>query len=344
MTRQLLRSPALTVAVLASMTGVWACKDSGGPDEPTPVPTTVTLSKTAVSLDAIGATDQLSATVRDQNGNTMSTASVSWASNDQAVATVSASGLVAAVANGTAQVTATSGSANGSATVTVAQVPAQVQKAAGDAQTGTVGQALTDLLYARVNDRLGNAISGVTVNFAVSANGGVVSPTSGATGADGRVGTEWTLGTLSGSHSVTATPATGSGSADFTATADPEAAAAISEVSGSGQTGLINTALANPLVVAVVDQFDNGVPGVGVTFSTSDGLVSPTNTTTDASGQAQATWTLGSTIGAQTAQASSPGLTGDPVTFTATGTDLSITTITPDTIVEGASATITGTG
>ena len=69
----------------------------------------------------MGATEQLTAEVRDQNGNAMAGAAVSWASNAAAVATVSNSGLATAAGNGTATITATAGSASGSATVTVAQ-------------------------------------------------------------------------------------------------------------------------------------------------------------------------------------------------------------------------------
>ena len=73
--------------------GQTACSDKGGTTPPTPVPTTVTLSKTSVSLAAIGATEQLTASVKDQNGSPM-TATVTWASNNEAVATVSGTGLV----------------------------------------------------------------------------------------------------------------------------------------------------------------------------------------------------------------------------------------------------------
>jgi hypothetical protein len=55
-----------------------------------------------------GNTLQLTATVRDGNGNVLDGRAVTWASSAPAVATVSLSGLVTAVASGTALVTATS--------------------------------------------------------------------------------------------------------------------------------------------------------------------------------------------------------------------------------------------
>ena len=85
---------------------------------PTPVATSITLSATSLSFSSVGATQQLTATVKDQNGTTMSGASVSWAVTG-AAATVSSAGLVTAVAVGTATITATSGSASATASVTV---------------------------------------------------------------------------------------------------------------------------------------------------------------------------------------------------------------------------------
>ncbi len=93
---------------------------------PAPVPTTITISPTSATLQSLGETVRLAATVQDQNGQTMSGATVAWASGDPSVATVDPSGLVTAVANGTASVTATAGSASASAAVTVDQVLAAV--------------------------------------------------------------------------------------------------------------------------------------------------------------------------------------------------------------------------
>ena len=107
---------ATAVSVLSLSLGI-AC--SSGTAPPTPVPTTVAISPTAVQLAAIGATRQLTATVRDQNGVAMSGVTVTWSSANPGAADVSTSGLVTAVANGTTEITATAGSASGHVTVTV---------------------------------------------------------------------------------------------------------------------------------------------------------------------------------------------------------------------------------
>src|SRR5213080_1108886 len=84
------------------------------------------------------------------------------------------------------------------------------------------------------------------------------------------------------------------------------------------------TAVATPPAVLVRDQHGNPVQGVSVTFAVASGggSVNPTSpVATGLDGIAAATsWTLGPTEGTNTLTASSAGLTGSPVTFTATGT------------------------
>ncbi len=64
-------------------------------------------------------TVQLQANVFDQNGHPVSSVVIAWMSSDVNVATVSAQGLVTAVSKGTATITARSGSASQTATITV---------------------------------------------------------------------------------------------------------------------------------------------------------------------------------------------------------------------------------
>ncbi len=316
-----LRFRTLPLAILVGIIG--ACSDSAEP--PAPVATTITLNRTTVSFDALGATEQLGATVKDQNGATMS-ASVTWTSSNSGVATVSASGLVTSVANGTAQITAASGSLSASAGVTVAQTPAQLDKVSGDAQTGTVGTQLAGALVVQVGDRLGHAVPGIDVSFAVSTDGGSVTPApaGGTSDASGQVTTLWTLGTVAGSHTVSATPTTGAGLAQFTATVIADVADTLAVSSGDGQTGQQDAPLANPLVVRVADQYGNPVQGHTVDFAVTSGggSVTPTTATTGADGLASTAWTLGPDLGSQTAQASASqggsALVGSPLVFGAT--------------------------
>ena len=109
--------------------GITACgggEPTGPSGTPSRVPTTVTLSATTVSFASLLDTHQLTATVSDQNGATMSGAPVSWTSSNTQVATVSSAGVVTALSIGSATITASSGSASGTASVTVQQVAVSI--------------------------------------------------------------------------------------------------------------------------------------------------------------------------------------------------------------------------
>ena len=79
----------------------------------------VTVTPAAASLTAPDATVQLDARVLDGNGRAMAGVAVIWTSVRPEVATVGASGLVAAAGNGTTTVAATVGAVAGTATVAV---------------------------------------------------------------------------------------------------------------------------------------------------------------------------------------------------------------------------------
>jgi len=84
---------------------------------PAPV-ASVTVSPPTPSI-GVGNTVQLTATLKDSAGNTLTGRPVTWSSGATGFATVNSSGLVSGIAAGSAVITATSGSASGSATVTV---------------------------------------------------------------------------------------------------------------------------------------------------------------------------------------------------------------------------------
>ena len=92
------RTTTTLVAALMATTLLAACADD--PVEATTL-TTIDVTPALVSLQSLDETVQLTAAVKDQNGQAMSDAAVAWASSDPAVGTVDDSGLVTAVANGT---------------------------------------------------------------------------------------------------------------------------------------------------------------------------------------------------------------------------------------------------
>ena len=196
--------------------------------------------------------------------------------------------------------------------------PAQIVIARGDGQTASVGSALADSIVVRVTDAQDRAVAGLAIAFApTGASSGDVVPDTSLTGADGRAGTRWVLGSAAGPQTVDAKVAGfGALSVRFTASALPTTAAAITPFAGDGQSAAVGTALPDSLVVLITDQFGNPVQGVGLQWSVVSGSVSPATALSGADGRAGARRVLGSTAGQQTAIATAAGLDGSPVTFT----------------------------
>jgi len=96
--------------------------DSGGGGVTTPPPvqtvTTVNVSVSSASFE-VGETATATASVLDQNGSTLTGKSVTWTSDNQAVATVSAAGVVTGVAIGSAKITGVVEGKQGQAQTTI---------------------------------------------------------------------------------------------------------------------------------------------------------------------------------------------------------------------------------
>jgi hypothetical protein len=73
-------------------------------------------------------------------------------------------------------------------------------------------------------------------------------------------------------------------------------------------------------VVRLVDGYGNPVGGQDVVWQAGTGSLSGAAVTTGQDGQAAALWTLGATVGTQSATATFGSVTGSPVTFSATAT------------------------
>ena len=96
----------------------------------------------------------------------------------------------------------------------------------------------------------------------------------------------------------------------------------ISMVDGSGQDAPVGTALPDPLRVLVTDA--DGAPLADITVTwvvVSGGGSIPSTSVTGQDGVATAVFTLGPATGEQSARAELSGVSGSPVTFTATATD-----------------------
>jgi plastocyanin len=192
----------------------------------------------------------------------------------------------------------------------------------GDVQSGTVGQSLAAPLRVIVTED-GSPTSGATVAWSTSATGASINPTSAVTDASGIASAGWTLGTVSGSQTAQATLSGASGSpVSFTATASPGPATTLAKAGGDQQNGVINTPLAAALQAKASDQFGNGVAEVAVGWAVTSGgaSLSAPSVPTSAAGISGVNVTLGGTAGPITITATSEGLIGSPLTFTATAT------------------------
>ena len=135
-----------------SITLVAACGESGPP-----VPASVAVSPASISFASLADTVRLSATVRDENGEVIAEAAVTWASSDASIADIDTDGLVTSVADGSVTITATAGSASGSAGVTVEQRATTVNVSAPQ-DSLIVGDSIQ--MTAEALDAVGSTVGG----------------------------------------------------------------------------------------------------------------------------------------------------------------------------------------
>ncbi len=220
----------------------------------------VEVSPSVDELTALGQTVQLTAEAFDENGYAVAGAEFSWESSDAAVATVDAGGLVTAVAEGVATITASAGSASGSTVVTVMQSVASVE-VSPSAQTIGLGSTLQ--LTAEVFDENGDAVAGA--EFSWESSDAAVA----AVDAGGLV-----TGVAEGVATITASAGEASGSAVVTVM-QPVASV---EVSPSAETIGLGSTL--QLTAEAFDENGEAVAGAEFSWESSDAAVA----TVDGSG------------------------------------------------------------
>lgn len=122
---------------------------------------TVGVSPATATID-VGGVQQLVAVARDADGIIVHSASITFSSNNSAVATVSSAGLVTGIAVGSATITATAGDASGTMTVTVNTPVASLTLTPA---TATLAEGDTQQLTATAKDSGGNTLTSVTISF-----------------------------------------------------------------------------------------------------------------------------------------------------------------------------------
>ena len=277
----------------------------------------------------------LVAQVTDASGNAAPVAGVvvTFTIVPSAGATTRLSSLTASTnSSGQASVAATAGTVTGSYSVTASisggtatgsfaltNTPGAavgVTPVAGSTpQSQTVNLAFT-ALTAQVVDAFGNAVpgSGVVVSYAAPSSAGVASAGLAAatalTNASGVASMGATANTVTGSYSVTASISGGPTTATYALTNTPGAAAKAAVASGSPQSQAVGVAFASPLVVQVLDAYNNAV-GAGITVSyatpaSPNATLGSTTALTNASGQASIGAAAGLLVGSYTVTATVP--------------------------------------
>ena len=322
----------------------------------------VTAVPAEANFAALGDTLRLTAEAFDANGHTVAGAEFSWETNDDAVATVDATGLATAVANGTATITATAGEASGSATVTVAQAVSSVAVAPDSA---TVVEGDTLRLAATATDANGHVVTAVVEFVWASADTLVaVVDTSGLV-----------TGVGAGLVQVTATAAEITGRGALTVAASVPTTVAVTP----DTVVLIALGHSTQLTAEVRDQAGRAMDGVPVAWSSADttvavvdssglvtavgsGAVTVTATAGEASGEARVnvrqsagsvtvspsmdSVALGDTLQLVAEAYDETGHVVEGAVFTWSSSDAPVATVDPSGLVRGAgegTATITAT-
>ena len=269
---------ALTLAMALS---TLACGD--GTTEPhstaTPTPSAVWVTPATLELSALGDTAQLTADVRDQSGQPMAGAMVTWTSEAPEVATVDGQGLVTAVGNGSATITASAGSVSGSARAWVAQEVRAVSVSA----PGPVFVGDTVRLVAESHDANGHAVAGSEFSWASSDTAVATVDASGLV-----------TGLVSGEAEITATSSGATGGVEVAV----RSAGAVSVSPSKGAVPLGDTVR---LVAEALDE--TGQPLAGVRFSWSSSRPEVANVD-------QAGLVTGLAVGSATIAATGAGVTG----------------------------------
>lgn len=182
------------------------------------------------------------------------------------------------------------------------QVPTAAVPVQTTAFVGRVNIVLQQAPTVRITDQRGRNIRGLLVRWRVTSGGGRVSSDTVRTDGSGVASSGgWVLGTEAGTQTLEAS-VDGLPPTVFTATAIPGPLAQVVATNAATQVAEVNTDVPVRPSIRAMDQFDNPIPGLPVTFTVVQGTGSVTGGTpfTDANGVATVgSWRLGTVAGAQ---------------------------------------------
>ena len=239
----------------------------------------VRVSPTSAAIK-VGETVHLIAQPLDANGNDLDGRTITWSSDNEAVATVdNNTGVVTGVSSGAATITATSEGATGTAGIAVGAAVAASVAVAPTSVTVTAGQ--TSQLTATVKDANGSVIAGAPVTWTVD------KPAVAIVGSTGLV-----AGQAAGTATVTATSGSAHVDVPVTVTLPPANAVVVSP----GTVALLVTQR-QQLTGTVTDASGNPIPGQTITWESSNSAVAAVGTTGLVIGVAPGTATITATSG-----------------------------------------------
>jgi plastocyanin len=241
---------------VASLT-IGACSSDGGGPSSAVDNVVITAPGTAPTFQTLGRTLQFSAEARRSNNEPIAAATINWSSNNTAVATVSGTGLVTAIGNGTADIRAnSSGLQSAPVTVTVAQVANTLSILPTPVQFGALGS--TRQLQAGSADSSGAPIPGApAVTWSALGDGATASVSAG-----GLV----TALAIGSSDTAVATMGAKSAKAPITVTQFP----AMIVVSTTGTDTIRTTGRTRTYTADVADSLSNPMSSAGVAWSSTD--------------------------------------------------------------------------
>ena len=248
-------------------------------------PATIVLDPGSATLTAIGETVELSATVKDAQGQTVPGATVTWKSSNPSVARVGTEGLVTATGNGTATLIVTSGGQSTEATVTVTQAASSLTINPASATLVSIGETVQ--LSATVKDAKDQPLTGATVTWQSS------NPSVANVNASGR-------GTATGTGSATITVTSGGKSATAVITVGQVSATLAITPSTTTLNAIGQT---TQLTVTVRDANNNLIPGATVTWRSNNSAVVSVNSSGLVTARGSGSATITATSGGQSATA-----------------------------------------
>jgi uncharacterized protein YjdB len=274
-----------------------------------------------------GAHAQLSAAAYDAGNTVLADRQIAWSSSNERVATVDGTGLVTAIAAGTATISATSEAKSGTATVTVNEGPVASVTVIPGTVAMVVGQ--TAPLAVATHNASGATVTGRAVVWSSS------STTVASVDANGLV-----TAVHAGSTTITATSEGVAGTAALTVANVP-----VGSVRLDASTLALNVGATAPVQATVLDANGTVVTDRTVTWSSSNALVATVSSTGVVTGVAAGTATVTATAEGKTASVSvtvSPPPVGT-VTVSPASKSLTVgqTTVLAVTVKDASGATLT---